>query len=124
MTTPRDTTSKQQAHAADARDAARRAAFALARDHGADLTTRPPHNGASTSIRDVEPLAGLAAARQLELAARRTARDYLRAAREAGRTWHQIGTALGLASDAQHDGGTIADAAHAYAAGPPDPGAP
>jgi hypothetical protein len=71
--------------------------------------------------RDVEPLAGLSAARHLELAARRTASDYIRAAREAGHTWHDIGTALGLVpgGDAQQEGDTIAEAAFTYAAGNP-----
>lgn len=44
----------------------------------------------------VEPLAGLAASRALELAAREHGVGHVRAAREAGHSWQDIGNALGL----------------------------
>lgn len=47
-----------------------------------------------------DPLAALAATRDLELAARQAARVYAEAARAAGCTWAQAGAALGLASPA------------------------
>ena len=105
-----------------ARDAARRAAFEIARSAGAQIITRPAYQGAQMAIRDVEPLAGMRASRQVELGARGAARDYIRQAREAGHDWHRIGQALELEPDADRDqpGMTIADAAYSYAAGHPD----
>src|SRR5258708_1514631 len=78
--------------------------------------------GSHATVRDVDPLAGLAASRQLELAARKHAADQVRAAREAGHSWHDIGTALGLVpgGDAQQAGETVAEAAFTFAAGHPD----
>jgi hypothetical protein len=98
---------------------ARNAAYRLARDAGAQLITRPLFHGANLTTRDVEPAAGLRAARDLELAARRLALDYIRQAREAGHTWHDIGTALDLTPDPQA-GHTAAEAAFDYAAGDRD----
>jgi hypothetical protein len=93
-----------------ARDLARRATLDLAR-HGRHAT-----------VRDVDPLAGLAASRQLELAAREHASNYVRAAREAGHSWYDVGTALGLVpgGDAKQAGETVAEAAFTFAAGHPD----
>jgi hypothetical protein len=104
-----------------ARNAARNAAFTLARDSGAALTTRPACPGSDRTVRDVRPLAGMLAARDLELGARDTALGYIRRAREAGCSWHQIGAAMHLVpgGDAQQAGDTIADAACTYAAGHP-----
>jgi hypothetical protein len=78
------------------------------------------------TVQDVEPLAGARAARDLELAARGTARDYIRQTREAGHGWDQIGQALGLVQgrDAGQEGATPADAAYTYAAGRPGTEAP
>jgi len=105
-----------------ARTAARRAAINLARDAGAPVITRPLYPGADTTVRDIEPLAGMRAAREIELGARHTARGYIRTAREAGQSWHEIGVALGLAPDADADqaGQTVGEAAYTYAAGRPD----
>jgi len=105
-----------------ARRAARRAAIDLARDEGAQVISRPAFRGAQTTIQDVEPLAGLRAARQVELGARLSTRNYIRDAREAGHTWHEIGTALDLTPSGEADlaGSTIAEAAYSYAAGSPD----
>src|SRR6266536_2582396 len=100
-----------------ARDTARREAFRLARDSGAAIVTRPMlRRGKEPAVRDAEPLAGARAARDLELAAHRTARDYIRQAREAGHGWEQIGEALGLVpgGGAGQEGATGADAAYAY----------
>jgi hypothetical protein len=107
---------------AAAREAARREAFRLARDAGAATVTRPMFLGDNEpTVRDVEPLDGTRAARDLELAARRTAREYIRQAREAGHSWDQVGRSLGLApnADADQAGLTVAEAAFTYAAGSP-----
>lgn len=105
-----------------ARNAARRAAITLARDAGAPVITRPLFHGAETTVQDVEPLAGLLAAREIELGARHTAHGYIRDAREAGHSWHEVGTALGLApgADADQVAQTVGEAAYTYAAGRPD----
>lgn len=78
------------------------------------------------TIRDLEPLAGARAARDIELGARYAAREYIRQVREAGHGWDQIGQALGLAPDADADqaGLTVAEAAYTYAAGRADTEAP
>jgi hypothetical protein len=89
---------------------------------GARTITRPAVRGSHAAVPDVEPLAGLTVSRRLEIAAREHAGDYVRAAREAGHSWQDIGTALGLApnGDAQQAGETVAEAAFTYAAGHPD----
>lgn len=104
-----------------ARGQARRAAYVLARDHGAPIITRPAYPGAGRTTQDAAPLAGARAARELELGARDAARTYIRAAREAGHTWHQIGRALALTpgGDPDQAGDTLAEAAYTYAAGSP-----
>jgi hypothetical protein len=106
---------------ARASDAARRALIGLARDRGAELITREAYHGSDTTIRDVESLVGVRAARDIEFGARRAAREYIRQAREAGHCWDQIGHALGMApnADADQAGLTIAEAAYTYAAGSP-----
>src|SRR5215472_8188133 len=84
-------------HSFEVRETARREAFRLARDTGAQTVTRQMFSGQKEpTVRDVEPLAGARAARDLELACRGTARDYIRQAREAGRGWQQIGQHLAL----------------------------
>src|SRR5262249_56920869 len=88
---------------AKASDAACRAVIGLARDRGADLITRPAFHGSDITVRDLEPLTGARAARDIELAAWHTARDYIRAARQAGHGWDQIGRALGVSPDATAD---------------------
>src|ERR1022692_755993 len=105
-----------------ARRAASRAAIDLARDNGAQVISRPAYRGAQSTIQDVEPLAGLRAAREVELGARFNTRNYIRDAREAGHTWQDIGTALDLTPGGEADlaGSTIAEAAYSYAAGSPD----
>jgi hypothetical protein len=105
-----------------ARRAASRAAIDLARANGAQVISRPAYRGAQSAIQDVEPLAGLRAAREVELGARFSTRNYIRDAREAGHTWQQIGTALDLTPGGEADlaGSTTAEAAYSYAAGSPD----
>ena len=107
-------------------DHARRAVTGLARDRGAEFTTRPIFADSDLTVRDLEPLAGARAARDIELGARYAAREYVRQAREAGHSWDQIGQALGLApgADADQAGLTVAEAAYTYAAGRPDTEAP
>lgn len=104
-----------------ARNLARRAMLDLARDAGIPTINHPPYPGARTTVPDVSPLTGLEVSRQIELAAREHASGYVRAARETGHTWHDIGTALGLVpgGDAQQAGETVAEAAFTYAAGHP-----
>ena len=105
-----------------ARTAVRAAVHAIALQAGSTMTTRPTYPGAQTTSRDVEPLAGASAARAIELAAQQAARGYIRDAREAGHTWHQVGQALSLnlGSDRLQIGDTVAEVAYDYAAGPPD----
>ena len=127
MTDPDTNTSQAETRIAAARDAVRREAFRLARDSGADLVTRPIYSSdPEPTIRDVEPLAGARAARDLEFAAQGAARDYIRQAREAGHDWDKIGQTIGLrpGRDADQEGASPADAAYTYAAGHPDTDAP
>jgi hypothetical protein len=102
-------------------DTARRAVIGLARDRGAEFITREAYPGSDTTVRDLEPLTGTRAARDIELGARHAARDYIRQAREAGHSWDQIGQALGVApgADADQAGLTVGEAAYTYAAGSP-----
>jgi hypothetical protein len=118
MTGHDENASSADQRASGARQAARREAFRLARDSGAQTVTRPMFRGEKEpTVRDVEPLAGARAARDLESAARGTARDYIRQAREAGHGWDQIGQALGLGPGAGQDCATPGDAAYTYATG-------
>jgi hypothetical protein len=122
VTEPDTNPDNPQQRMAAARAAAGREAFRLARDTGAAIVTRPMFPGEKLpTVRDVEPLDGARAARDLELAARRTAREYIRQAREAGHSWDQVGRSLGLTANADADqaGRTAAEAAYTYAAGSP-----
>jgi hypothetical protein len=95
----------------------------IVRDTGGQFVTRPLFSDEpdGPAARDAEPLAGMGAARAAELAARGLARGYVRAARQDGHTWAEIGAALGLAADGDDGAGdTVAEAAFSYAAGPPD----
>ena len=106
---------------ARASDAARQALTGLARDRGAEFITREACRGSDRTVRDLEPLVGARAARDIELGARCAAREYIRQAREAGQSWDQIGRALQVTPDADADqtGQTVAEAAYTYAAGNP-----
>ena len=102
-------------------DLARRVMLDLASATGT-RTTNPPRSGrCAVGAGDIEPLDRLAASRQLELAAREQTVGYVRAAREAGYSWQDIGTAMELAldGDAQQAGDNVAEAAFTYAAGHP-----
>ena len=112
---------EQARHFAAIRDHARSAVIGLARCRGAEFTTRPIVPDSDLTVRDLEPLDGARAARDIELGARHAARNYIRQAREAGHNWDQIGQALGVApnADADQAGLTVAEAAYTYAAGNP-----
>ena len=103
------------------RDHARRALIGLTRARGAEFITREASCGSGMTTRDLEPLTGARAARDIELSARHAARDYIRQAREAGHGWDQIGHALGITPGATADqaGLTVAEATYTYAAGSP-----
>ena len=108
-------------HFAAIRDHARQAVAGLARDCGAEFITRKADRGSGMTDRDLEPLTGARATRDIELGARHAARGYIRQAREAGHSWDQIGHALGVApnADADQTGLSVAEAAYTYAAGNP-----
>jgi hypothetical protein len=63
----------------------------------------------------LEPVAALEAARELERAARAEQVAYIRLAREAGRSWHEIGEALDLHWNAVANNEAIDDEAYSYA---------
>jgi hypothetical protein len=111
---------------AQASAAAHRAITGLATGRGAEFTTRPAFPGSDITVRDFEPLTGARAARDIELATRKAARDYIRRAREAGHGWDQIGHALGWTpgGDVGQQAATAADAAYTYAVGRPETEAP
>jgi hypothetical protein len=96
------------------RQAARNATHKLALRSGAKVITRPLSAGAAT--RDVEPVAGMRAARDLEQAAHHLTLNYIRQAREAGCTWYDIGTELNLTTSYRGTGST-AKGAFSYAVG-------
>jgi hypothetical protein len=97
--------------------ATRRAIITLATASGAEPVTRPAYRGSPVSVPDVRPLDGMRTARDLEIAARQAAQAYIRAARETGRSWTDIGYALEVrpGADPQQAGDTIAEAAYTYA---------
>ncbi len=72
-----------------------------------------------STVTDVEPLAGLQAAASLKHAARRLALEYVRQAREANDSWHDIGVALGFGHLAK-SGSSVAGAAYDYASAGPN----
>ncbi len=106
----------------DARRWARRAVLGIVRASGGRVADRPVFRGRpdlDMTTTEAEPMAGLQAARHLEHAARSVARDCIRNAREDGRSWHEIGVALGLATETEDRGISVAEAAYDYAAGEP-----
>lgn len=102
----------------DARRSARRAAVDLAIRHGSPQIIRPAHRGAQPTVRDVDPVAGLRAARDIELGAQHTIRYYILDARERGYSWQYIGGVLNLSAGTQPHREPAAEAAFTYAAGP------
>jgi hypothetical protein len=119
--TRKDTSARERA--ADlARQWARRAVTAMAEASGGKTVTRPMFRGRPdlySTVTDVEPIAGLRAATSLKHAARRLALEYVRQAREANDSWHDIGVALGFGHLAD-SGMSVAGAAYDHAAGGPD----
>ena len=71
------------------------------------------------TVRDAESMAGLQAAHHLQLAAEGLARGYIQQAREDGHSWHDIGTALGIAKNAADQETSPSQAAYDHAAGNP-----
>ena len=102
-----------------ARAAARNTIERFALDQGATIIARPAFRGSDRTVKDVDPIAGLRAAHDLEHAVRNLGRDYARYARETGHTWRDIGVAMNLTPD-RDAGESIAEAAFTYAVGSPD----
>ena len=89
---------------------------------GARMVTRPMFRGRpdlDSTVTDIEPIAGLQAATSLKHAARRLAHEYVRQAREAGNSWHDIGVALGFGRLTEPDLST-AGAEYEYASAGPN----
>jgi hypothetical protein len=116
MSLPRTGYGYQSTDLRTARTEAHRAILGLASRTGAHVVARPRYPGAATTDRDIDPLAGMRASRRIELGARSAARDYIRAAREDGMSWHQIGEVLRLPPGPNLDqAGATAEAAHTCA---------
>ena len=98
----------------DAYYEARRAIVRDARAQGKELITRKAWPGACSDIMYAEPLEGIRIALTRASAARRTVDDYVKIAREEGRTWAQVGQALGLAGTTADRGVPLAEAAFEY----------
>lgn len=98
------------------RELIRIAIHTACREAGVKITPRPviASEPSGPSVPEPEPLAALAAARSLERAARDAWRQHAKAAREDGRTWADIGEALGYADDPQPGMTSVAE--HAFAA--------
>src|ERR1017187_2258210 len=105
-----------------ARQWPRGAVTVMAEASGGKTVTGPVFRGRpdlDSTVTDVEPLAGLRAATSLKHAVRRLAVEYVRQAREADDSWHDIGVALGFGRLAESDM-SVAGAAYDYAAGGPE----
>lgn len=102
-----------------ARRIARRGVLGVAVRNGSQVVSTPTFPGALTQSKDAEPMAGLWAAYELELAARQVARRYVRDAREAGRSWHEIGMTLDVQvrREAERAGRSGGELAYQYAIG-------
>jgi hypothetical protein len=90
-----------------------RAVLGIVRDTGGPIITRPRWPGGAPVL-DTEALTGLRTAADVEQRARQLARGYIRTAREDGASWPEIGAALDLAANDEHD--SAAEAAFGYAA--------
>jgi hypothetical protein len=95
----------------DAYYEARQAIVNDARAQGKELITRKAWPGAYSDITYAEPLEGIRIALTRASAARRAVDDYVKIAREEGRTWAQVGEALGLAETAADRSVPLAEAA-------------
>jgi hypothetical protein len=105
-----------------ARNTVHNAIMDLGRERGAEMVTRERIRGdaAFGTVRDLPPIDGLKAARDIEFAAQHHFRDYMRQAREAGHSWRAIGEGLDLAEKAREKDLTVAEAAFDLAAGDRD----
>jgi hypothetical protein len=109
-----------------ARQLTRRAVHEVVRATGGRTTARQVFRDRpdlDMTVTEVEPLAGLRAATQLKHAAHRLTLDYARQAREDGRSWHEIGTGLGLGGPEPYCTSPAA-AAYDYATRTGPPGRP
>jgi hypothetical protein len=98
----------------DAYYEARQAIVRDAKAQGKELITWKAWPGACSDITYAEPLEGIRIALTRASAARRAVDDYVKIAREEGRTWAQVGQALGLAETAADRGVPMAEAAFEY----------
>jgi hypothetical protein len=101
-----------------ARQWARRAILGIVRESGGRTVARPVFRGQpdlDLTVTDADPMSGLEAAAKLTSAVRQLIRDYARQAREDGRSWREIGLAIGLGG--VPDTGDVADAAYDHLAG-------
>jgi hypothetical protein len=79
---------------------------------------KPAASAASANeVGEQEPIAGLEAAQALEKAAHAMTGHLIRIARQAGRTWQQIGEALDLDTETASYNGSLALAAYNFALG-------
>jgi hypothetical protein len=119
ITTPRLTDDDYQRIFDTTHNAARQTVLTVARELGAQLTSQPANPTADAPGPDIEPLAGVRAAKELERVSWMITHDYMRAAREAGHSWHDIGIALNMLEGSMtgnmHE--PVADTAYSYAAG-------
>ena len=102
---------------AEARARAERDIAAMAARFGSLTWSRRARTGHAPDplIPGWEPVAALEAAHELELAAHALAGEYIRQAREAGRSWVVIGDALGLLFRASANKISVGEQAHDYA---------
>jgi hypothetical protein len=103
-----DCRSQAGALARAAEEAAADAVHRIAVQAGGEIIGEQPWPGSADTIRRVSAAAGLRAAHRLELAARRQIRDYIGAARQDGRSWHEIGAVLEAGADAADRGVLVA----------------
>jgi hypothetical protein len=89
-----------------------------AQAEGIDVKDRKPWRDSQYTISVAEPLAGIKYGLIARDVATRVIEGYIKYAREDGRTWLQIGQALGLAEDAESNY-DVASAAYDHAAGKP-----
>jgi hypothetical protein len=109
-----------QDDAAVTREWALRAVLGMVLESGGTTVTRSIFRSrpeVDMTVRDASPVAGLRAARRLQLAAEGLTRGYIQQAREDGHTWHEIGTALGLPRSEADQETSLPQAAYNHAMG-------
>ena len=105
-------TTEEQRLVYRARNTVHNAITDLGCERGAEMITRERIPGMQYgTVRDLPPLDGLKAAREIQFAAQHHFRDYMRQAREAGHGWRAIGEALDLEENAKAREITVAEAA-------------